>query len=101
MIPQLPQNRLISTANRSLKPLDSRGFRSSIHFTGGAILQKERVNDGAISGDRKRNSTWHTGNWVAGDGTKRALATDVITKAGGDCRLRLAKTGRVRSYKTL
>jgi len=39
-----PQNRGYFHKIRCFKALDSRGLEEHIHFTGGAILQKERVN---------------------------------------------------------
>jgi hypothetical protein len=43
-VPQLPQKMAFYTAKSMKLPLASRAQRSSIHFTGGAILQKERAN---------------------------------------------------------
>jgi hypothetical protein len=62
--PQNPQNGFISTNDCVLKDLDSCGLRSNIPFTGGAILQKERVQAELSAGSGNGAQTWHTGDWV-------------------------------------
>jgi hypothetical protein len=97
-VPQLPQKKAFYTAKSMKLPLASRARRSSIHFTGGAILQQEESKRGDIHEDSEEESEdpqgkfeetdegieiRRTGNRAQGDRTNRAFAATVITVGSG------------------
>ena len=61
MLPQVPQKVVISTVFFDEMPIAVRGEQEHIHFTGGEILQKERVNKALSARVWKENQTARKG----------------------------------------